>query len=130
MPADYLSRNVVEAIDMSNEDLAEMQNQDKFCVSLKHLLKKLPVEKEYSKLVPQMTESSHSCFFENGVFWKKITRHHGQHTVVVVPKALTEKLLTEVHGNVLYGMKDNTKSKIGSFNPTGGRVWMVKSINT
>ncbi len=28
MPADYLSRNVVEAIDMSNEDLDEKQNQD------------------------------------------------------------------------------------------------------
>jgi hypothetical protein len=39
MPVDYLSRNVVEAIDMSNEDLAEMQDQDKFCASIKHLLK-------------------------------------------------------------------------------------------
>jgi hypothetical protein len=76
MPADYLSRNVVEAIDMSNEDLAEMQDQDKFCKSLKHLLGKLPVEKEYSKLVPQMTELSHSCFIEHGVLWKKIKRHH------------------------------------------------------
>jgi hypothetical protein len=52
MPADYLSKNVVEAIDMSNEHLAEMQDQDKFCASLKHKLKKLPVEKEYSKIVP------------------------------------------------------------------------------
>jgi hypothetical protein len=41
MLADYLSRNVVEAIDISNEDLAELQDQDKFCSSLKHLLKKL-----------------------------------------------------------------------------------------
>jgi hypothetical protein len=111
MPADYLSRNVVEAIDMSNEDLAEMQNQDKFCVSLKHLLNKLPVEKEYSKLVPQMTKLSHSCFIENGVLWKRITRHHGQHTVVVVLKTLTEKLLTEVHGNVLYGHEGQYKTK-------------------
>jgi hypothetical protein len=42
----YLSRNVVEALDISNEDLAELQDQDKFCSPLKHLLKKVPVEKE------------------------------------------------------------------------------------
>jgi hypothetical protein len=38
-----LSFFVVEAIDMSKEDMAEMQDQDKFCASLKHLLNKLPV---------------------------------------------------------------------------------------
>ncbi len=111
MPADYLSRNVVEAIDMSNEDLAEMQDQDKFCASLKHLLRKLPVEEEYSKMVTQMTELSHSCFIENGVLWKRITRHHGQHTVIVVPKSLTERILSEVHGNVLYGHEGQYKTK-------------------
>jgi hypothetical protein len=46
MPADYLSRNVVEAIDTPNEDLTDMKDQDKFCASLKHLLNKLPVEKK------------------------------------------------------------------------------------
>jgi hypothetical protein len=29
MPADYLSRNVVEGIGISNENLAEMQDKDK-----------------------------------------------------------------------------------------------------
>jgi hypothetical protein len=111
MPANYLSRNVVEAIDMSNEDLVELQNQDKFCVSLKHLLKKMPLEKEYSKLVPQMTELSHSCFIEEGFLWKRITRHHGQHTVIVVPKTLSERILSEVHGNVLYGHEGQYKTK-------------------
>jgi hypothetical protein len=111
MPADYLSRNVVEAIDMSNEDLVEMQNQDKFCVSLKHLLQKFPVEKEHSKLVPQMTELSHICFIEDGVLWKRITRHHGQHTVIEVPKALIERILSEVHGNVLYDHEGKYKTK-------------------
>jgi hypothetical protein len=111
MPADFLSRNVVEAIDMSNNDLAEMQYQDKFCVSLKHLLRKLPVEKEYYKLVLQMTELSHSCFIENGVLWERIKRHHGQHTGIVVPKALTERLLSEVHGNIFYGHEGQYKTK-------------------
>jgi hypothetical protein len=34
IPADYLSRNVVEAIAMSNEDLEELQDRDEFCASL------------------------------------------------------------------------------------------------
>ncbi len=46
MPADYLSRKVVKAIDISNEDLAELQDQDKFCLSLKHCSKKLPAKKD------------------------------------------------------------------------------------
>jgi hypothetical protein len=111
LPADYLSRNVVEANDLSNEDLAEMQDQDKFRESLKHLLKKLHVEIEYSKLVPQMTELPHICFIEDNVLWKSIKRHNGQHKVIVVPKALTEKLLSKVHGNTFMAMKVNTKLK-------------------
>jgi hypothetical protein len=31
MPADYLSMNVVVAIDISNKYLAEMRHNDKFC---------------------------------------------------------------------------------------------------
>jgi hypothetical protein len=62
MPADYLSRNVAEAIDNSNEDLAELQYQDKILPTHKTFVKKLHLEKYYSKLVPQMIELSHSCF--------------------------------------------------------------------
>jgi hypothetical protein len=36
MPADYLSRNVEKAVYISNEDQAELQDQDKFCLSLKY----------------------------------------------------------------------------------------------
>jgi hypothetical protein len=43
----------VEAIGISNEDLTEMQDNDKFCASLKQLLKKKPVEAEYAKKVKQ-----------------------------------------------------------------------------
>jgi hypothetical protein len=57
-------------------------------------------------------------------------RHNGQHTVIVVPKAPTEKVLSEVHGNILFGHEGQYKPKNGSFNPTGGQAWMNKSINT
>jgi hypothetical protein len=36
-------------IDVSNKDLAEMQDIEKFCELLKHLLRKKPVEIEFEK---------------------------------------------------------------------------------
>jgi hypothetical protein len=53
-------------------------------------------------------------------------RHNGQHTVIVVPKALTERLLSEVHGNVHYGQEGQYKTKERLFNHTGGQEWMEK----
>jgi hypothetical protein len=35
MPTDYMSRNIVEAIKMSDEDLADQQNKDPFCQAIK-----------------------------------------------------------------------------------------------
>ncbi len=55
-----------------------------------------------------MTELLHSCLVEDNVPWKRIKRHNGQHTVVVTPKALTQRLFSEVHGNA---MKANTEKK-------------------
>jgi hypothetical protein len=37
MPADYLSRNVVEALRISDEDFANHQNNDPFCQTVKHI---------------------------------------------------------------------------------------------
>jgi hypothetical protein len=52
-PADYLSRNVIEAIVISNKDLAKMPDRDKFCASLKQLVNKKTVEIEFEKRVLQ-----------------------------------------------------------------------------
>jgi hypothetical protein len=38
IPADYLSRNVLESIDIFNEDLLQLQKQDEFCIVLKKFL--------------------------------------------------------------------------------------------
>jgi hypothetical protein len=58
-----------------------------------------------------MTELSHNCFVENNVLWKRIKRQNGQHTMIVVPKALAESLLSEVHGNILHGHEGQYKTK-------------------
>jgi hypothetical protein len=41
---DYLSRNVVEAIRMSNKDLDEKQNTDPLFSKVKHILRKEPIK--------------------------------------------------------------------------------------
>jgi hypothetical protein len=61
------------------------------------------VEIEYAKKVPEMTDVSQSCFVKNSILWKKIAIHGGQHSVVVTPKTITDKIIKEVHGNILYG---------------------------
>ena len=47
MPADYLSRNVVESIEISDEDLASLQDKDTFCKSIKNLLQDKPIDVDY-----------------------------------------------------------------------------------
>jgi hypothetical protein len=50
MPADYLSRNVVKALDISNEDLGELQDQDNFFVIPKTYIEKTTCRKIILKI--------------------------------------------------------------------------------
>jgi hypothetical protein len=43
---------------------------------------------------------SQNCYVDNNILWERITRNGGQHTVVVKPKALSERLRNEVHRNI------------------------------
>jgi hypothetical protein len=52
----------VEAIDISTENVAYIQNNDELCAPLQHLLNKEPVEAEYTKKIKGMTDISQSCF--------------------------------------------------------------------
>ena len=38
MPADFLSRNVVEPIQMSDEEFSDQQSEDPFCQALKQAM--------------------------------------------------------------------------------------------
>jgi hypothetical protein len=49
MTADYLSRNVVEAIRMSDEGLAEQQNKDLLCITVKNILMEDPIQQIYKR---------------------------------------------------------------------------------
>ena len=62
MPADYLSRNVVESIKISDEDLAGLQDKDTFCKSIKNLLQDEPVDFDYRECLPKMLEIAKNMF--------------------------------------------------------------------
>ena len=111
MPADFLSRNVVESIEISDEDLAMLQDKDTFCKSIKSLLLDLPLEFDYRECLPEMLKLAKNCFIEKNILWKRITRNNIQNTVIVIPKSITEQLITEVHGNIMYGHEGQFKTK-------------------
>ena len=53
MPADYLSRNVLESIEISDEDFARLQYKDTFCKSIKNLLRDEPIDFDYRECLPK-----------------------------------------------------------------------------
>ena len=111
MPADFLSRNVVEAIEISDEDLASLQDKDTFCKLIKDLLQDKPIDFDYRECLPKMQEISKTFFIENKILWRRIERHGAKNTVIMVPTAITEQLISEVHGNVMYGHERQFKTK-------------------
>ena len=39
-----------------------------------------------------------TCFIENKILWRRIKRHGSKNTVIVVPKSITNQLITEAQG--------------------------------
>jgi len=71
MPADFLSRNAVDAINFDLTSFAQEQNKDEILRNLRlYLLNKvLPENNKIAQLVYKM---SHDCFVLNGVVWKRL----------------------------------------------------------
>ena len=111
MPADFLSRNVVESIEISDEDLASLQDKDTFCKSIKNLLQDKPIDFDYRECLPKMLEIAKSCYIENKILWRRIERNGSKNTVIMVPKSITNQLISEVHGNIMYGHEGQFKTK-------------------
>ena len=111
MPADFLSRNVVETIKISDEDLASLQDKDTFCKSIKNLLMDEPIDFDYRECLPKMLEIAKSCYIENKILWRRIERNGSKKTVIMVPKSITKQLIAEVHGNIMYRHEGQFKTK-------------------
>ena len=63
MPADFLSRNVVEAIEVSDEDLAELQMKDGLCTAVGNFLDNNINPPEAKKFKNWAKKIGHECFF-------------------------------------------------------------------
>jgi hypothetical protein len=106
IPADYLSRNVVEAIRMSDGDLAENQNTDPLCITVKIILKNEPIQQIYKRKILKPAEK-----LENELLWTRIIGHGEKKTVLMVPENMVTTLSKGIHGDMLYSQEGQFKTK-------------------
>ena len=111
MPADFLSRNVLEEIQIFTPELPALQNSDEFAraliVFLQH--KQLPANKQQASYIQRVAPS---CFLEDGILWRRLRRHDAPaRSVLVVPAAKVDDLIHETHGALLAGHEGVTKTK-------------------
>ena len=111
MPADFLSRNVVAAIQFDNLNLNQQQQNDPFLSQVRDFLlhKKLPLDSNTAKLIMQL---SNDVFIENDVLWRRIkTQTEPGRVVVLLPRTMVQTVLEEAHGHILTGHDGNGKTK-------------------
>jgi len=112
MPADFLSRNAVDAIRLDDKDLKEEQSKDPKLKALYDFLldDKIPgsTSEEY-RFVKMFKDDS---FIENGTLWRRIRRFGEPDRVVLyAPPSMREAILQEAHGAPLAGHDGQLKTK-------------------
>ena len=111
MPADYLSRNVVAAVNWEQDELVKAQGQDNLIRALKNFLlnKELPQDSKCQQLVRHFSDD---CFVENDLVWKRVKRKYEPSRVVIfLPETLIESVLQDAHGHLLSGHDGIFKTK-------------------
>jgi len=110
MPADFLSRNAIDAINFDLSTYAREQNKDDLLRSLRlYLLNKvLPENNQLAQLVYKMSQD---CFVLDGVVWKRLGANQQHRSVLLVPQHLIPEILHEAHGHLLAGHFGVTKTK-------------------
>ena len=110
MPADFLSRNAVDAINLDMTNLAIYQDEDEILKHLKNFLlqKQLPFEPKMRNLIFQL--SLHS-FIEDGVLWTRLKHTAEKRVVILAPAAIISDILKDAHGHILAGHDGVLKTK-------------------
>ncbi len=110
MPADFLSRNAVDAISNDLQSFAQEQNKDDILKHIRlYLLNRvLPDNNKIDQLVYKM---AHDCFVLNGVVWKRLGSNLQHRSVLMVPQHLIKNILAEAHGHLLSGHFGVSKTK-------------------
>ena len=110
MPADFLSRNAVDSINLDMSALAAFQDDD---ITLKYLKlfllqKQLPDEPRLRNLIYQLSLDS---FIEDGVLWIRLKNTPDKRVVIMAPQAIISDILKEAHGHILAGHDGLLKTK-------------------
>ena len=111
MPADYLSRNLVNAISWDSSTLQQAQNADPLLKALKSFLlnKELPHDAKCQSLIKLF---ANDCFIEDDIIWRRIKRQFEPSRVVIfLPASLIPEALSDAHGNLLVGHDGIYKTK-------------------
>jgi hypothetical protein len=110
MPANFLSRNAVDAIQFDLSTYAQEQDKDELLRNLRlYLLNKiLPTNATLSQLIYRLAQD---CFVLNGVVWKRLGASHQFRSVLLVPQHLIPHILREAHCQFLAGHFGVSKTK-------------------
>ena len=111
MPADFLSRNVIDAISWDHQQLQQEQDRDPLIKALKGYLlnRELPADQKCQNVVRNF---ANDCFVENDIVWRRIKRQFEPSRVVIfLPQALVTDVLQEAHGHLLTGHDGVYKTK-------------------
>ena len=111
MPADFLSRNVVDAISWDSGELQAEQQTDPLIRSLKDYLlnRQLPKDPQCERVIRLY---ANDCFVENDLVWRRVKRKFEPSRVVLfLPQTLVPQVLQEAHGQLLSGHDGIFKTK-------------------
>ena len=113
MPADFLSRNVCESIDVFTPDLPRLQQEDRLGKILRDFVKNKVIPPQATPGDQQIIAKVGSeCFLENDILWRRINKPESiPRTVLVVPLSLRDSLIREAHGTMLSGHSGIAKTK-------------------
>jgi hypothetical protein len=94
MPADFLSRNAVDAINFDLSTYAREQKKDDLLRSLRlYLLNKvLPGNNQLAQLIYKMSQD---CFVLDGVIWKRLGANQQHRSILLVPQHFIPEILHE-----------------------------------
>ena len=115
MPADYLSRNVVNVVSWDSAELAKAQDNDPMLKAMKRYLlhRELPNDQKCLQVIRHFADD---CFIENDVVWRRVKRRFEPSRVVIfLPADLVTEVLQDAHGHLLRGNDGFLKTKEGIF---------------